>query len=292
MTTFNVFNRQHLRQHRMRAAENFCHHRFLYDWCEQEILDRLAIIRRNFPAAALLQDRSSPGFQRDLSKQKDVSLLLPLTELPTAGSGIVSDSEFIPLAPASMDMIVSILDLHTINDLPGTLLQIRRALKPDGLFIACMAGGETLYELRSVLMEAELQTSGGASPRVFPFADKQQMGALLQRAGFALPVVDSDILRVSYRNLFHLMDDLRGMGESNIIAERRKTFMPRSFFMQADEIYGKRFRNNDGTITASFEIISLIGWAPHQSQQIPLRPGSAKIRLSDALGTKEIKTHQ
>jgi hypothetical protein len=291
MTSYHIFNRQHLRQHRARAAHNFHHHRFLYDWCEQDILDRLSIIRRNFPATALLHDRSSNGFRRDLSDRKDISLLISLSENPGSGS-IVADSEFIPLAPGSMDMIISILDLHTVNDLPGTLLQIRQALKPDGLFIACMAGGETLYELRSVLMETELQMTGGASPRVFPFADKQQMGALLQRAGFALPVVDSDILHVSYRNLFHLMDDLRGMGESNIIAERGKNFIPRSFFMQADEIYGQHFRSEDGTITASFEIISLIGWAPHKSQQAPLRPGSAKVRLSDALGTREIKTPQ
>ena len=280
MTAISIFNRQHVLQRRAHATREFAEFRFLHDWCERDILDRLSIIRRDFPTAAILNDRSSDDFKQKLKTAKNITSL----------TSVMDENEYIPHPPASLDLLISIIDLHTINDLPGMLVQIRQCLKPDGLFIACMPGGETLYELRAVLMEAELSVSGGASPRVFPFADKQQMGSLLQRGGFALPVVDSDIIRVSYRNLFHLMDDLRGMGESNVIAARRKTFTPRSFFSAADQTYAQKFKEADGKITASFEIISLIGWAPHASQQQPQRPGSATARLAAVLGTEEFKT--
>lgn len=279
MTPVSIFNRSQVLQRRLRSASVFRDFRFLHDWCERDILDRLSIIKREFPVAAILNDRSSDDFRQQLKIAKGITTLLSLCD----------DNEVLPQAPASLDLLVSIFDLHTINDLPGILAQIRYALKPDGLFIACLPGGETLYELRAALMEAELHVSGGASPRVFPFADKQQMGSLLQRAQFSLPVVDSDILRVSYRNLFHLMDDLRGMGESNSIAARRKTFSPRGFFSEAERIYAEKFREPDGKITASFEVISLIGWAPHASQQQPLKPGSATARLAAVLGTEEFK---
>lgn len=269
-----IFNRSHLHRQRQRAAAQFATYRFLHDWCEQEILDRLTLIRRDFPVTAFLSSRASPSFRQSLEKLKNVSEN-KITELSLA--------EVIDLDTASTDLIISIFDLHTINDLPGVLVQIRRALKPDGLFIACLPGGETLYELRAVLMESELNIYGGASPHVFPFADKQQMGALLQRAGFALPVVDSDILTVAYRDLFHLLQDLRGMGEGNAIAERRKNFMGKRFFPLADEIYREKFPDEGGKIAATFEIISLIGWAPHASQPKPLAPGSAQHSLKDAL---------
>ena len=290
----SVFNRANLRRQQVRSAQSFERFRFLHDWCEKEITDRLAIIRRDFPLTAIINDRTQPAFRARLTEakaaQKVISLLPHLTLRQDQENILLSDSEILSLAPQSMDMIISIMDLHKINDLPGALVQIRQALKPDGMFIACMAGGETLHELRQVLMAAELETRGGASPRVFPFADKQQMGALLQRAGFALPVVDSDVLRVTYRDIFHLMEDLRGMGESNIIAARSKTLTPKSFFLRAAEIYQQQHAV-DGGIEASFEIISMIGWAPHSSQPRALRPGSAQARLADALGTEEIKTN-
>ncbi len=290
----SVFNRATLRRHQIRSAAGFERFRFLHDWCEREITDSLAIIRRDFPQVAIIGDRTLPAFRSLLKKTKGtdhiISILPHLSVQQDQTSVLLGDSEVLALAPQSMDMIISIMDLHKINDLPGALVQIRQALKPDGLFIACMAGGETLHELRQVFLEAELEVRGGASPRVFPFADKQQMGALLQRAGFSLPVVDSDVIRVTYRDLFHLMGDLRGMGESNIIKAQSKTLTPKRFFMRAAELYQQRHAI-DGGIDASFEIISLIGWAPHGSQPKPLRPGSAKARLADALGTDEIKAN-
>ncbi len=290
----SVFNRANLRRHQIRSAAGFERFRFLHDWCEKEIGDSLAMIRREFPQTAIIGDRTLPAFRDLLRNNKGaehIVSILPHLSLKTDQQNILlGDSEILSLAPQSMDMIVSIMDLHKINDLPGALVQMRQALKPDGLFIACMAGGETLHELRQVFMEAELEVRGGASPRVFPFADKQQMGALLQRAGFSLPVVDSDVIRVTYRDLFHLMEDLRGMGESNIIKAQSKTLTPKRFFMKAAEIYQQNHAI-DGGIEASFEIISLIGWAPHASQPKALRPGSAQARLADALGTEEIKTN-
>jgi NADH dehydrogenase [ubiquinone] 1 alpha subcomplex assembly factor 5 len=280
MPSVALFNRDHVRHNRMRASASFPDFRFLHDWAEQDILERLSIIRRNFPAAAILNSRASQSFQDALSENKNVTNLITLSD----------QNEFILQDPSSLDLIISILDLHTINDLPGLLVQIRQILKPDGLFMAAMPGGETLYELRSSLIEADLAHSSGASPRVFPFADKQQMGGLLQRAGFSLPVVDSDILRVAYRDIFHLMQDLKGMGETNAISDRRKTLTSRTLFEKAAEIYSSNFTDKDGKITASFEIISLIGWAPHASQQQPQRRGSATARLAAVLGTEEFKS--
>ncbi len=203
---------------------------------------------------------------------------------------VYADEEFFPFADESFDLVLSTLNLHAINDLPGALLQTRKSLKPDGLFLAAMLGGETLHELRHVMTQAEMNIRGGISPRIFPFADKQQMGALLQRAGFSLPVVDSDILTVTYDNVFKLFHDLRYMGEGNAIAARDKTPPGKKFFLEAARLYQEQFAEPDGRITASFEIIFLTGWAPHASQQKPLRPGSAETSLAEALKTHEIKT--
>mgnify|MGYP003638206561 FL=1 len=234
--------------------------------------------------AALLQgehDKISHLLTCDLTAQ-------PLT--PDAPAYVQASEEFLPIAPQSMDLILSNLNLHTVNDLPGALLQIRNALKADGLFMAAMLGGETLHELRKILTDIELNTSGGISPRIAPFADKQQMGDLLQRAGFALPVVDSDIITVTYDNVFKLFHDLRGMGENNSIAERNKQFVSKDFFMRTAQAYHDQFAQSDGRIVASFEIIFLLGWSPHESQQKPLRPGSAEHRLADLLGATEHST--
>jgi len=202
---------------------------------------------------------------------------------------LVVDEESLPFAPASFDLAVSALALQWVNDLPGTLLQIRRALAPDGLFLACMMGGQTLQELRTAFAEAEAEITGGASPRVAPFADLRDMGALLQRAGFALPVTDIDTLTVRYRDMFALMKDLRAMGATNALAQRRKTPLRRDVLLRAAQIYATRFADADGRIRATFEIVWLSGWAPHESQQKPLQPGSAKMRLADALKTRETK---
>lgn len=191
--------------------------------------------------------------------------------------------EDLSLAAQNLDLITSTLELHTVNDLPGVLTQIKRALKPDGLFIAALFGGETLHELRDSLTAAEIKTKGGISPRVHPMADKQQMGALLQRAGFALPVIDSEIITVTYDNIFKLMHDLRGMGETNIINARDKRNTGKTFFMEAAQHYATNHADQNGRIRATFEMVFLLGWAPHDSQQKPLKPGSATVSLKDVL---------
>ena len=183
--------------------------------------------------------------------------------------------------------MVSALSLQFVNDLPGALVQIRRALEPDGLFLAALAGGDTLTELRQAFAQAEAEIEDGISPRVAPFADLRELGALLQRAGFALPVTDVDRLTVRYASPLALMHDLRRMGATNALAERQRKPLRRATLTRMMEIYGERFADADGRIRATFEIVWLSGWAPHESQQQPLRPGSAQRRLADALGTKE-----
>lgn len=203
-------------------------------------------------------------------------------------SCVVADEEWLPYAPASFDLIVSSLSLHWVNDLPGALVQIRRALKPDGLFIGALFGRATLGELREVLVEAELAECGGAGPRVSPFVDVRDAGGLLQRAGFALPVVDTDTITVSYTSALDLMRDVRGMGESNAVAERRRNFTRRSTLLRAAAIYADRYADEEHRIPATFQIVTLTGWAPHEAQPRPLRPGSAARRLSEALETAEL----
>ena len=195
----------------------------------------------------------------------------------------VSDTEPLALAPAAFDLVVSALALQFVNDLPGVLAQIRRALKPDGLFLAAMIGGETLTELRQSFAAAEAEIEGGVSPRVAPFADLRDLGGLLQRAGFALPVTDVDRIVVRYDNAFALMQDLRRMGATNILNERRRTLSRRATFLKMAQIYAERFSDPDGRIRATFDIVWMSGWAPHDSQQKPLKPGSAKMSLADAV---------
>jgi SAM-dependent methyltransferase len=203
---------------------------------------------------------------------------------PDAGRpDIVAEEDALPLAPERADLVVSALSLQAVNDLPGALVQIRRSLRPDGLFLGALLGGDTLTELRQAFTQAEAEIEGGASPRVSPFGDVRDLGALLQRAGFALPVADSEVLRVRYRDAFALMADLRAMGATNVLAARRRTPTRRTTMLRMAAIYGERFGDPDGRIRATFEIVHLSGWAPHASQQRPLKPGSAKMRLSDAL---------
>ncbi|MDX2142309.1 MAG: methyltransferase domain-containing protein [Rhodospirillaceae bacterium] len=204
------------------------------------------------------------------------------------GNAVCVDEEILPFADGALDLVLSNLALHWVNDLPGALIQVRRALRPDGLFLAAMFGSETLRELRASLLHAETDLRGGASPRVSPFVDVRDAGQLLNRAGFALPVVDSDTITVTYTDIFKLMTDLRGMGETNAVHERRKTATGREIFARAGEIYGQRHADERGRLIATFQIVTLTAWAPHQSQQKALRPGSAKARLSDALNATEV----
>jgi SAM-dependent methyltransferase len=201
---------------------------------------------------------------------------------------VVADEEALPFGDASLDLVVSGLALQFANDLPGVLAQIRRALKPDGLFVAALLGGDTLTELRQAFAEAESEIEGGASPRVAPFADLRELGALLQRAGFALPVTDVERVTVRYSSVFDLMHDLRRMGATNPLVARRRVLLRRTTLMAMADVYAGRFADADGRIRATFDILWLSGWAPHPNQQQPLKPGSAKVRLADALGTREI----
>ena len=203
---------------------------------------------------------------------------------------MIADEEALPFRDGSLDLVVSALALQFLNDLPGALIQIRRALKPDGLFLAALLGGDTLTELRQSFAAAEAEIEGGVSPRVAPFADVREMGALLQRAGFALPVTDVERLTVRYSSPFFLMGELRRMGATNVLIERRRALLRRDTLKRMAQIYAERFSDPDGRVRATFELIWLSGWAPHESQQKPLRPGSAQTRLADALGVREIST--
>ncbi len=206
----------------------------------------------------------------------------------SASLAVAADEEALPFADSSLDLVVSALALQFVNDLPGTLVQIRRALKPDGLFLAALLGGDTLTELRQAFAAAEAEIEDGVSPRVAPFADLRDMGGLLQRAGFALPVTDADRLTVRYASPLALMHDLRRMGAANALVARRRVPLKRKTLARMMEIYAERFADTDGRIRATFEIVWLSGWAPHASQQQPLRPGSARTRLADALGVNEV----
>jgi SAM-dependent methyltransferase len=207
-----------------------------------------------------------------------------------AAGDVAAEPEALPLAPGSAGCIVSLLALQSLNDLPGALAQIRQALKPDGLFLACLLGGGTLSELRQSLIAAEAGLTGGAAMRVAPFADLRDMGALLQRAGFALPVADVESVTVRYGDMFGLIRDLRAMGLTAALAERPSRAAPRAVWLEAARHYAAHFADADGRIRATFEMVWLSGWAPHESQQRPLRPGSAKMRLAQALGVTEQST--
>lgn len=259
---------------------------FLLDAVAGELVDRLSLVERRFAVAVELAGHTG-RLAALLSASPQVDMLVRLERdeafLSGAGLGVVADEEALPLGGDSVDLILSPLSLHLTNDTPGALVQAARALRPDGLFLAALLGGETLHELRSALLAAEIEIEGGASPRVAPFVDVRDAGALLQRAGFALPVADQDRLTVRYPSMFELMADLRAMGMANMLVERRRIPSRRRFFFRAAEIYRDRFSDADGKVRATFDIVYLSGWKPHESQQKPLRPGSAKASLADAL---------
>jgi SAM-dependent methyltransferase len=264
---------------------------FLLQWTADEVVERLSAVKRAFSRIA---DVGTPGpaLAGRLLASNSAALIVRLS--PTlSGLGdppllrVVGDEEILPFRNESFDLVVSALALHLVNDLPGALIQLRRALKPDGLFLGAVLGGASLQELREALAIAETEIAGGVSPRVAPFADIRDMGALLQRAGFALPVTDSESLTVRYDTLFALMKDLRAMGAGNTLHERARKPTSRRLFLRAAEIYAERFADADRRIRATFEILFLSGWAPHESQQKPLKPGSAQVRLADVLTRKD-----
>jgi len=287
-----LFDRALHRRRLDRAAEGFSAAGFLKARAAEDAVMRLEAIMRSFPRAVDLGARDG-AFARALAESPAQEKLGLLVEADLsgamlsgrAGPRVQIDEERLPFAPESLDLVVSTLALHWTNDLPGALIQIRRALKPDGAFIGAIFGGATLTELRQALIQADSELSGGAGPRISPFADVIEAAALLQRAGFALPVADVDRVQVGYAHPMELIKDLRAMGETNVLAERRP--LSRRVLARACDLYAERFSRPDGRITATFEILTMTGWAPHESQQKPLRPGSAKMRLADALGVKE-----
>jgi SAM-dependent methyltransferase len=292
--TMNIFDRVLLRRRRDRAAAGLGDHDFLFAEAAERLADRLDDVTRKFPLALDLGCHDGT-LARILAGRGGIETLVqcdlaPAMARAAAANGaatLAADEEALPFAHASFDLIVSVLGLHWVNDLPGALIQIRQALKPDGLFLGALLGGETLTELRTALMEAEIAEEGGVSPRVAPFAELRDAGGLLQRAGFALPVADADRLTVSYPDALSLMRELRAMGESNTLIQRRRGFTRRATLARAAAIYAEKFADSDGRVPASFEIVTLTGWAPHPCQPKPLKPGSATSRLADALGTDE-----
>ncbi|MEH6645574.1 methyltransferase domain-containing protein [Sulfitobacter sp.] len=259
-----------LQHHRARAtAEGL----FLHATAADELQDRLDMVNKSFTKTALVT-----GFSEYWA-----------TQHPEAT--IVSDSETLDLTPNTHDLVAHVMGLHWANDPVGQLIQCRRALQPDGLFIGISFGGDTLQELRRALAEAEIAVTGGLSPRIAPMPELRDLGGLLQRAGFALPVADTAVITVEYRDIWHLMHDLRAMGETNALSARLRSPTRRAVFDHAQKLYAEHFAAPSGRLRASFELQVLTGWAPDASQPQPLRPGSAQQRLADALGTPEKPLH-
>jgi SAM-dependent methyltransferase len=285
-----LFDRRAWRQHRDRAAGNRGVD-FLHRAAAERLVDRLAAVDRRFPTVldlgahrgALSQALAArPGTERVVAADPSLALLGRC-----GGLRIAADPELVPFKDDSFDLAASVLALHWVSDLPGALVQLRRALRPDGLFLAAMLGGDTLVELRTVLIEAELAELGGAGPHLSPVAGLADAAALLQRAGFAMPVADAETIAVSYPDMFALMHDLRRMGETNALSARPRAPFTRRTLARAAALYGERFGLAEGRIRATFEFLWLTGWAPDPRQPQPLQPGSARHRLADALGTVE-----
>ena len=285
-----IFDRSLLRKRRDRAAPHFAAHDFLVREVADRLADRLADVTRKFPLALDLgchtgeiADTLNGRGGIETLVQCDLTPAMAARAAAHGGPTLAADEEWLPFADHSFDLVISCLSLHWVNDLPGTLVQIRRVLKPDGLFLAAMLGGDTLTELRQCLAEAEIAEEGGLSPRVSPFADVRDLGRLLQRAGFALPVVDGDDVAVAYADPMRLLADLRGMGETNAVAEQRKTLTRRATLLHALNLYQQRFANEKGRVPATFQVLTMTAWTPHPTQQQPLRPGSGQASLADVL---------
>lgn len=286
-----LFDRKLLRARRARFAHEIAAREFLLAHVAREIAERVELMLRPFPLALDL------GAYHGLLGRR-------VAELPSVGTmiyaesafafaalcprpALVCDEDLLPFKEASLNLVVSGLALHRVNDLPGALIQIRRALVPDGLFMAALLGAGALSELREALIEAEAETQGGASPRVAPFGDVREYGALLQRAGFALPVADAEALSVLYPGPHEVMREVRALGGGNVLLARSRRPLSRQTLARAEDIYRERHSTPDGRVKASFDIVYLNGWGPAKSQQKPLKPGSAAQRLADALGTTE-----
>jgi SAM-dependent methyltransferase len=294
-----IFDRALLRRRR-RRAEALGPATFLLDRVADDMAERLGVVLRRFDLAV---DLGTPdeAVRAKLSRLASIGTIVRVCPTPQRPESrketakppdrlVVADEEALPFRDGALDLVVSALALQFVNDLPGVLVQIRRALKPDGLFLAALLGGETLTELRHSFAAAESDVEAGVSPRVAPFADLRELGSLLQRAGFALAVTDSERLTVRYNSALELMQDLRRMGATNALHARRRAPLRRATLMRMMQIYRQLFADADGRLRATFEIIWLSGWAPDPSQQRPLKPGSAQARLADALGSREIST--
>lgn len=268
---------------RRRAARNLDPKAgFLMDIAAEEIAARLSAVERQFDQAAVLFGGTAAVGQACLATGK-IGKLTNVDVGEDEGAGVAGSFEDVPLEAKSLNLVLAPLCLHLVNDLPGSLIRIQRSLMPDGLFLAAIPGAGTLSELNDVLLDTETRLYGGASPRVIPFGEVRAIGALLQRAGFALPVADVDTYTVRYASLFGLMADLRAMGMTNMLAARSRRPVSKSFFLEAARLYQERYADPDGRIRATFSFIYLSGWAPHESQRKPLKPGSAKMRLEDAI---------
>lgn len=260
---------------------------FLIEAASADLLERLAVIERHFPVAVVLFGQTR-ALSAGVVASGKAGAVLAMERVPAAARiagvpALVGDEERLPLASQSVDLVASVLALHWTNDLPGALAQIRHALRPDGLLLASLLGGGTLMELRQAIAAAEVELTGGAAPRVLPFADVREIGALLQRAGFALPVADRDSITARYDSAFDLFADLKSMGATSPLAERAMRPVGRRVLARTAEIYAARFADPDGRLRATFEIVSISGWAPHVSQQKPARRGSAQVSLAEAL---------
>lgn len=290
LDAIRIFDRSLLRKRRDRAAPHFSAHDFLVRDVAERLADRLSDVTRRFPLALDLGCHTGE-IADTLAGRGGIGTLVQCDLSPAmaarAGANghptLAADEEWLPFADHSFDLVISCLSLHWVNDLPGTLLQIRRVLKPDGLFLGAMLGGETLKELRQSLAEAEIAEEGGLSPRVSPFADVRDLGGLLQRAGFALPVVDGDHVNVAYGDPMRLLADLRGMGETNAVAEQRKTLTRRSTLLHALQCYQQAFAGPDGRVATTFQVLTMTGWGPHPCQPQPLPPGAGQTSLAQAL---------
>jgi NADH dehydrogenase [ubiquinone] 1 alpha subcomplex assembly factor 5 len=286
-----LFDRKLLRARRARFAAEIEGRAFLLEHVTREIGERVELMLRPFPLALDLGAYSGLLGRKVAALPSVGTMIYAESVFAFArlcpGAALVCDEDLLPLKPASLNLIVSGLALHRVNDLPGALIQIRRALSPDGLFMAALLGARALIELRQVLIEAEAEEEGGASPRVSPFGDVREYGALLQRAGFALPVTDAETLSVSYSSPRELMREVRALGGGNVLLARSRRPLSRRTLARAEELYRERHGTQDEQVKATFEIVYLSGWGPSASQQKPLKPGSAAHRLADALGTTE-----
>jgi hypothetical protein len=262
--------------------------RFYAQTLAAELESRLAFILRDFKTT-LLVGPAAGEIRSGLAGTHRLGRIITAAPVPGPGIDLVFEDEASPLAEASLDCVISLFSLNSVNDVPGSLAQFRLALKPDGLFLAGLFAGRTLTELREAWLAAEAELTGGAGLRVAPFADMRDLGSLLQRAGFALPAVDVDVTTVRYKDALTLMREIKALGFQHALAERSRRPMTASLLARAAAFYDVHYADSDGRVRATVETAWLIGWAPHASQQQPLRPGSAKARLADALKAEEVK---